>query len=241
VTNDEYRPSKPPGSDNNRKPGLLQESWARISGWRWLPLAGIGVSLCVAATGVVVVASGNIDQSNHVATASSSPAADQTTLPSAAAKRPTRATAVTSDGVAKTALTFPPGLRHEIKHWRAGPGGTALAAVTEQLGSVTLSAGARLYATTERACASLASSIEPARAGPPIPDAAMQQLYVKALKELSRTAADCQRAISVAPEGEENIQVHVDKALLHQVLTAFAAESQKLYKATAEIQELRHT
>jgi hypothetical protein len=234
------RPSQSPGSDNKHKPGLLQGNWARISGSRWLPLAGIGVSLCVATAGVVVVVSTNIGRADHVASASSSPAADQTALPIATAKGPARATAVTSDGIAKTALTIPPGLRRQIKHWKAGPGGAALAAVTEQLGSVTLSAGAKLYATTERACASLASSIEPAQAGPPIPDATMQHLYGKALKELSRTAADCQHAISVAPEGAENIQVHVDKALLQQALTEFAAESQKLYQATAEIRELRH-
>ena len=62
-------------------------------------------------------------------------------------------------------------------------------------------AGVKLYATMRLACASLASEIETAQSGPPIPYASMQQLYARGLAGLSGAAADCRSAISVRPDG----------------------------------------
>jgi hypothetical protein len=89
------------------------------------------------------------------------------------------------------------------------------------------------------ACVSLASSVETAQAAPPIPDDAMQRLYAKALAGLSSAAADCRSAISVHPEGAEGMRIDVNKVLLNRSLAGFAAESKKLYMATAEIRTLR--
>jgi len=89
------------------------------------------------------------------------------------------------------------------------------------------------------ACVSLDASIQAARAAPPIPDVAMQNLYGQALAELSGAAADCQQAISEKPQGDENIVIHENKTLLNRSRSEFAAGSKKLYEATAAIGALR--
>ena len=99
-------------------------------------------------------------------------------------------------------------------------------------------AGARFYATMRTACGSLASGVETAQAGPPIPDAAMQRLYAKALAGLSNATADCRNAISAHPEGNEGTTIHVNNALLNRTRLEFAATSKKLYRATAQIQSV---
>ena len=65
------------------------------------------------------------------------------------------------------------------------------------------SAGLKLYAPMRLACVQLASDISTAQAGPPIPDAAMQRLYTRALTGLSRAAADCRAAITMEGDGED--------------------------------------
>jgi hypothetical protein len=88
-------------------------------------------------------------------------------------------------------------------------------------------------------CVRLGSSIETARGAPPIPDAAMQQLYAKVLVGLSGAAADCWSAIAVHPSGDEDQTVEVNKILLDRSLAQFAAESKELYMGTAAIGMLR--
>jgi hypothetical protein len=84
-------------------------------------------------------------------------------------------------------------------------------------------------------CTTLASEVRAAQAGPPIPDAAMQRLYARALAGLSSAAAGCRQAISEDPEGDEELKIHLNHALLDQARLEFAAASKKLYRATAEI------
>jgi hypothetical protein len=84
----------------------------------------------------------------------------------------------------------------------------------------------------------LGSSIETARSAPPIPDAAMQRLYTKALAEFSSAAADCRNAISAHPQGAEGVTIDLNKALLHRAMAEFATGSNELYTATAEIRTL---
>jgi hypothetical protein len=103
------------------------------------------------------------------------------------------------------------------------------------MGSAMQAAGLKLYVSMRVTCAELASDIGSAQAGPPIPYAAMQQMYAKALVKLSTAAADCRSAISVHADGEDT-SVHVNKALLSQSRLEFAATSKVLYRATAQIQ-----
>lgn len=146
---------------------------------------------------------------------------------------------VASDGVARTALRFPKSRTRQVLHWKAGPGGRALAAVTAQMGYALQASGARLYFPMKLACARLASDIRTAQTAPPIPDAAMWRMYNGALARLSLAAANCRQAISVRL-GDESTQTHVQNGLLHRSLAELAAGSRTLYTATAEISALSH-
>jgi hypothetical protein len=73
-----------------------------------------------------------------------------------------------------------------------------------------------------------------ARAGPAIPDAAMQRMYGRALAGLSKAAASCQQAITLTEDGEDTA-VHVHRTLLNLSRAEFAAGSKMIYTATADI------
>ena len=66
----------------------------------------------------------------------------------------------------------------------------------------------------------------------------MQRLYAGVLAGLSGAAADCGSAISVHPDGDEGMRINVHKALLSRSLAELAADSKKLYTATAAIRAL---
>jgi len=136
-------------------------------------------------------------------------------------------------------MRWPPGLEPRIQRWNTGPGGAALRTVTAQLGNTMQAAGVRLYPEVKQACVALGLSVQTALAAPPIPYAAMQQAYGKVLAGLSGAASECQNAISLHPAGDEDLQVGLNKGLLSHSLAEFAAESEALYEATAEIRTLR--
>ena len=69
----------------------------------------------------------------------------------------------------------------------------------------------------------------------PIPDAAMQRLYDKALAEMAKGAADCRAAISSHREGVEDIVLHQDTVMLNQAMSLIAAGAKDLYHATGKI------
>jgi hypothetical protein len=86
------------------------------------------------------------------------------------------------------------------------------------------------------ACTQLAMSVATAAAGPKIPDAAMQELYAKALTDLANGAADCRTAISIKPTGDETTEANVDTARLHQSTSELSAGATNIFRATAEIE-----
>src|ERR1700729_3630585 len=79
------------------------------------------------------------------------------------------------------ALPLPTRLTGRAVAWRAGEGGTLLAAVSREYGSATQAGGMRQYASMRYNCGLLASSVSAAQTGPPIPVPAMQKLYARAL------------------------------------------------------------
>jgi hypothetical protein len=105
------------------------------------------------------------------------------------------------------------------------------------MGTAMQSAGLKLYAAMRLACVQLASDISTAQAGPPIPDAAMQRLYARALAGLSRAAPDCRAAITMGGDGED-LSAEVHGSLLTRSRAEFAVASAKLYRATGEIDSL---
>jgi hypothetical protein len=207
-------------------------------------LAAAAVGLCAIATGVALAAfaSPGGQPAGHVAgaSASGSPVSTAQTAPSTPpVASTTTGPNVTSAGIAKTALRYPPALKGQVQHWAAGRGGVAWSAVTAQLGGVTQTAGARLYSQLRQECATLSSNVRAAQSAPAIPDEAMQRMYAKVLAALSVTAADCRNAISVRQVGDEGQNINVNKALLKRSLAQFVTESRQLYAATAQIRTLR--
>lgn len=134
------------------------------------------------------------------------------------------------------ALSLPANMQGSVASWQSGPGGRDLTAVSSRLGQALQASGIRQYSPMKEACAQLASSVAAAKAGPQIPQAAMQNLYAQALTELAKGAADCQQAISIAPTGDETIQAHVDTARLHQATSEISAGAADVFRSTAEIQ-----
>jgi hypothetical protein len=232
--------SKPPGGGSEQPTSPLRVRWGSLEGSRRTVLIVSALCLCVVVAGVgIALLSSPGGQAGHVAaTSSTAPATTTQPAPSASPAASGRATTgpkVKSAGVVTTALGWPPRLNHRILRWRAGPGGKALTAVEQQMGTAMQAAGIKSYAPMKTACASLASEIGTAQAAPAIPYGAMQSLYAKALAGLSNAAADCRSAISEHP-GDETVDIHVNQALLSQSRLEFAAMSKKLYRATAQIQ-----
>ena len=138
-----------------------------------------------------------------------------------------------------TALPLPKKLQPAVARWDAH-GNKALAALSVQFGTVLQSAGVKQYVPMKMACVRLATEAAALRAGPPIPDAAMQGLYAKALADFAQGAAACKAAVSEWRIGDETVDTRVNPAQLHRSLSLIAAGATDLYRATAEIVALRH-
>jgi hypothetical protein len=258
-------PLEPPDGDE-RQTSSMQVSGAADGGSSRMLLICLALLVCIGAAGAVAAVlsssggsqdgyiagpgSSSGSQASHVAGTGSSPAATKIRSPKPTAIKTRTAQSaprashraitgadVTSKGVTKSALRWPPQLQRQMLHWQEGPGGSALTTVETQMGNAMQTAGLKMYAPMKMACDSLASGIGAAQAGPPIPYEAMQRLYAKALAGLSRAAADCRAAISVHVDGED-AAIHLNHGLLYQSREEFATTSGKLYKATAEIQAL---
>jgi hypothetical protein len=119
-----------------------------------------------------------------------------------------------------------------VESWNAGDGGTALARVTEDSGSILMAYGSGEYPETLQGCTALAGAVKKAAALPPIPDAAMQKLYVKSLDDFKSGITDCEAAITQHPEGVEDIVTDVNHAELNTAIPLFNAGAKNLYIAT---------
>jgi hypothetical protein len=133
------------------------------------------------------------------------------------------------------ALAVPESMRDSVINWQSGPGGQELTLLSKQLGQALQAATFSQNSQTEYLCTQLARSVATAKAGSPIPDAAMQQLYAKALGELTKGAADCRTAISVKANGKST-KAHVNTTMLHRATSELSTGATELYRATAEIE-----
>jgi hypothetical protein len=145
---------------------------------------------------------------------------------------------VTAAGISRAVVPLPPAHRHEVRRWAAGPGGAALTSLTSQLSTVTQLGGAGLYASMRQDCGDLLTAVSGARAAAPIPDAGMQEGYGRSLTRVAAAATGCRLAIRSWPEGNEDIQTHVDKAQLRTSLAGLSAGAHQLYLATEQIRML---
>jgi hypothetical protein len=205
-----------------------------------IALAGISVALIAVAVGGGTHQGGTSAATGEASTASGGIKAPQVNqAPSSSSKASTAKAKVPSAAqVAESggAVSLPASMHSRVIRWQFGPGGTHLAAVSSLFGTALQQRGLRQYPLMKQTCTQLAHSVPTAQAGPPIPVAAMQTLYVQALTELAKGAADCQAAITVTPDGDESVQLHVNAGLLNRSLSELAAGSRDIFRSTAEIE-----
>jgi hypothetical protein len=127
----------------------------------------------------------------------------------------------------------------QVAAWNAGQGGTTLAAISTNLGTTLMAHGAREFAQMRRACVSLASNVASASVQPPIPDSAMQVLYKQALTALAVGAAKCEAGISSHLEGDEDLVIDTNTALLDTAISQLDTGARELYSATYRIRLLK--
>jgi hypothetical protein len=120
----------------------------------------------------------------------------------------------------------------QVKSWNAGKAGAALAQVTEDSGSVLMAYGSGEYPETLQACTALAGAVQKAEALPPIPDVAMQKLYVKSLDDFKSGITGCEAAITQHPEGVEDDVTDVNHAEMNTAISQFSVGTKDLYIAT---------
>jgi hypothetical protein len=135
-----------------------------------------------------------------------------------------------------TSVTTPKPLKPsnpaQVRSWNAGKAGAALVQVTDDSGGVLMAAGSGRYPEALQACTALAGAVKAAEALPPIPDAAMQKLYVKSLDDFTSGATDCMAAITQHPEGLEDVVTDVNHAELNKATSLFDVGTRDLYNAT---------
>jgi hypothetical protein len=136
------------------------------------------------------------------------------------------------------AIPLPAGDQPQVTAWMAGSAGAALSVVTGQAGDVAQARGLRQYAEMRQYCSELASSVSAAQADAPIPDAAMQAQYQKALSELAKAAETCQAGISRQSDGGQYVATTENRADLSASASALASGSMDLYQATGQISDL---
>jgi hypothetical protein len=169
----------------------------------------------------------------------SSGASTQTTTSGVSAAQSSAAASASPARSPGKPLSVPQNLVTSVRAWDAGRGGAALSVVSEQVGVALQAVGLRQYTAARGACTKLATGVAAARTAPPIPDAAMQQLYKTALTELEQGAAHCRTAISQRSGGGAYFKTQHDLAVLHQSTLVLSAGANDLYQATGEIKALR--
>jgi hypothetical protein len=125
----------------------------------------------------------------------------------------------------------------QVESWNAGKVGAVLVQVTEDSGSVLMAYGSKEYPETLQACVALAGAVRKAEALPPIPDTAMQKLYVESLNAFTTGITECEAAITQHPEGVEDVVTDVDHPEISQALSRFDIGVKDLYLATGALRK----
>jgi hypothetical protein len=126
----------------------------------------------------------------------------------------------------------------KVAVWNTGRGGTALRAVSAQLGTVLMMHAAKQVPEMRQACQALGAAATAALAATPIPDVTMQLWYGRALDDIGAGTADCRAAISTTLHGDEDLVVHEDAALISRAMSELTTGARELYKATAYVKSL---
>jgi hypothetical protein len=140
---------------------------------------------------------------------------------------------------AAAALQVPHALAKVLARWDAGPGGTALAQVSGDLGDAMQASGVKQYGSMKQACASLAAAVARAQTARPIPNANIQKSYGQVLAQLARAAAKCGAGISLYQTEDQGLQARENPSVLHRAESELAAGAEGLDQATADITAAR--
>jgi hypothetical protein len=203
--------------------------WRRT--WLWAVLAG---AAAITVAGVYLPGKGSGFATGAPAKPSASFASSATSQPPAAV--PTRSVppARTPEQLA-TSGHLSPKLKIALRRWNVGIGGRAFAAVSNDLGTALQAGGVKLYSTMRSACVSLASAVDTAKSGPPIPDRATQARYAAALAGLATAAADCHAAITERASGDETLRTEENPTRFRRAEIELGAGTRNLYVVTEEI------
>jgi hypothetical protein len=214
----------------------VRPSRLRLAGRsRWLVIVPSLAALCGATAVLVYVLTSAGPPATPHSAGNASPNPDTTeAVPVFHVPAPVVPVTLPRDG----AIPMSAGAAPQVKAWKAGNGGTALAAVSSEAGQVAQASGQKQYVEMKKACSELATSVSSAQDDQPIPDAAMQKQYEKALSELAQAAASCQAAITEQPEGEEFVATTQNLADLSTAAAALASGATDLYQATGQISDL---
>lgn len=120
----------------------------------------------------------------------------------------------------------------QVKSWNSGQAGAALARVTSQAGAVLMAHGSGQYTQMLQACEALSGAVKTAEALPPVPDAAMQNIYSKSLAAFKAGIVKCEAGITQHPEGVEDTVTHVNPSDIQQAVKQFGTGMTDLYIAT---------
>jgi hypothetical protein len=216
------------------KPASLLPRAAWPARRRWLVLVP-SVLACgglAAAVVFLAVAGGSGLTARPRATALASPNPDSTEpVPTFRVPAPVNPVALPSTG----AIPLPASEQTQVTAWSDGRGGAALQSVSSGAGDVAQASGLKQYVEMKAACSQLAASVSAAQAAPPIPDAAMQEVYQEALGQLGSAASACQAAISEQPDGDEYVATTENKSALKAAEAALGTAARELFVATGGI------
>lgn len=124
-----------------------------------------------------------------------------------------------------------------VSSWSA-EAGKALAHVTTQSENVVSARVAGNYPRMLRYCTALAAAVQDAENAPPIPDAAMQQMYTQSLNALKQGATDCMAGITEHHEGLEEAKVDVNHAEVERAMSELGAGVNDLRIATSALRTI---
>jgi hypothetical protein len=124
-----------------------------------------------------------------------------------------------------------------INSWSPA-GGKALAHVTTQSENVLAARTASNYPQMLGYCTALATAVQDAENAPPIPDAAMQQMYTQSLNALKQGASDCMAGITEHHADLEEPDITVNHATVDRAMSELGTGVNDLYVATSALRTL---
>jgi hypothetical protein len=220
----------------------LASCWQLLKGrWQLLNrrqqwLAACAVAALVTSVAVYIAISNNgslISGSASISLGSAKPIIKQFTPAHRSSSSDTPEAAV-------AAMRLSPTLAAVLREWNAGRGGATLTEVSLDTNNAIQAAGEKLFVQMRPACSSLAGAVTRAKATPPIPDASLQALYVKALGTLTSAAAVCLNGIDEHAYGDDGVQTHESPTLVSQSVTGLTAGAKDLYPITLKITVAKH-